>query len=44
MKPKTMLIVAAVLTFMGLGVYRGIVEGIAPSMPTCSKYSLICLR
>ena len=32
------------VVFLGLGTYLAIVQGVEPSMPTCSKYALVCLR
>lgn len=44
MKLKTMLITAGLLIFLGVGLYLGITEGIEPTIGSCTKYSIICLR
>jgi len=44
MKPGAILTTLGVLVFLGLGAYLAIVQGVEPSMPTCSKYALVCLR
>jgi hypothetical protein len=44
MKPRAILTSAGVLVFLGLGLYLAVVQGVEPSMPTCSKYALVCLR
>ena len=44
MKPKAILTVAGVVTFLALGVYLAIVQGVEPSLPACSKFSLVCRR